>query len=684
MLYFRLLLLAVIPPLVSVILYWIDAKTDFGKIPYSRKQIIIGMLFGAIAVCCSEFGVDVGGAVANTRDAAVLAAGMVFGGPAAIIAGIICGVERWFSIYWGGGEFSRIACSVACIFAGFLVAFFRKYIYEHKRPGIFSAAVVAIGVEIFHLGLLFYTQIGNLAEVFRIEKILAIPMISLNAFSIVLTLSLISFEDRRILNRKRVKEKKTISELIQARLLIVVFIAFCFAIVFTYFTENNLGKQYCKDFLQINTSDVRADIEKGIALEEKRHIGDAGAVLVLDGDTVTNLGSEELNSVSVRKMRMIINESEPEQVFKTEIQNVPYFAYYMVCDNGCIVAGFYSEADATFDRDLAIYMNSYMEMIIFFFIYIIIFFIVKALITSNMRKVNRDLNEITKGNLGVKVQVNSNAEFAELSEDINQTVDKMKEYISDAEKRMDSELEFAKHIQLSVLPPVSPKFDKRDAFEIYATMDTAKEVGGDFYDFFDVDEKHVAIVIADVSGKGIPAAMFMMTAKTLINNFVGENLSVDEVFTKANNRLCENNDSDMFVTAWLGIVDTETGEVEYVNAGHNPPVIRHGNGKFEYLKSKPGLVLAGMEDFPYVKQTMKLDPGDIIYLYTDGVTESTDKDGNLYGERRLADILNEIVKINPKTTMKNICEKVRFNMNSFVGDAPQFDDITMLVFKRKK
>jgi serine phosphatase RsbU (regulator of sigma subunit) len=308
-----------------------------------------------------------------------------------------------------------------------------------------------------------------------------------------------------------------------------------------------------------------------------------------------------------------------------------------------------------------------------------IFLLVRRLIVKNLHQVNHALSAITDGNLETVVNVRSHEEFDALSNDINATVDTLKRYIKEAEERIDAELAFAKAIQHAALPSVFPPYPDRKEFEIFASMHTAKEVGGDFYDFYFVDDENLAFLMADVSGKGIPAAMFMMTAKTFIKSFAESGLSVEQVFTHANAKLCEGNDAGMFVTAWLGILNTKTGQVQFANAGHNPPLVRHADGTYEYLKSRAGFVLAGMEGVRYRKNELTLAPGDAIYLYTDGVTEATNLNEELYGEERLQKVLDIYKDATPET----ICAEVKIDVDKFVGEAPQFDDITMLAIRYK-
>ena len=243
-------------------------------------------------------------------------------------------------------------------------------------------------------------------------------------------------------------------------------------------------------------------------------------------------------------------------------------------------------------------------------------------------------------------------------------------------ERISTELNLASNIQANMLPNIFPAFPERNDFDIYATMTPAKEVGGDFYDFFMVDDNHLALVMADVSGKGIPAAMFMVIAKTLIKDHAQLGLSPAEVFTRCNNILCEGNEAGLFVTAWMGILDLTSGNLVYANAGHNPPVMMI-DGQTSYLKTNPGFVLAGLEGFKYKEFEMKLSRGDKLFLYTDGATEATNLNDELYGEDRLLNCLSNLPK---GTNCSDALHAVRADIDKFVGEAEQFDDLTLLAF----
>ena len=250
---------------------------------------------------------------------------------------------------------------------------------------------------------------------------------------------------------------------------------------------------------------------------------------------------------------------------------------------------------------------------------------------------------------------------------------------SAARQRIETELNVATQIQADMLPRIFPAFPERPEFDIYAGMTPAKEVGGDFYDFFLVDDDRLAMVIADVSGKGVPAALFMVIAKTLLKNAVQMGSSPKQALEKVNNQLCENNEAEMFVTAWLGVYQISTGKLTAANAGHEYPAIRRSGGPFELFRDRHGFVLAGMEDVRYREYELELGVGDTLFLYTDGVTEATDGANGLYGTGRMLAALNRSPGLGPEALLHQVKEDI----DRFVGSAPQFDDITMLSLQRR-
>ncbi|MBQ6565688.1 MAG: SpoIIE family protein phosphatase [Treponema sp.] len=281
-------------------------------------------------------------------------------------------------------------------------------------------------------------------------------------------------------------------------------------------------------------------------------------------------------------------------------------------------------------------------------------------------------------------KVRGRSEIAILARAVEQMSVDMNRYIADlthttAEKeRLSAELDVATQIQANMLPRIFPPYADHPEIELFASMVPAKEVGGDFYDFFMTDDDHFAVVVGDVSGKGVPAALFMVVAKTLLKNVGLQEKNPARIFERVNDQLCEGNDAGLFVTCWMGILTISTGELVFANAGHTAPVIFHG-GKVEYLTVKPNLMLAGMPGMRYADHCTRLLPGDRIFVYTDGVTEATNSRNELYGEDRLILCMADKRDL----SAKELLEAVRDDVNKFVGDAPQFDDITMLELSLK-
>ena len=268
------------------------------------------------------------------------------------------------------------------------------------------------------------------------------------------------------------------------------------------------------------------------------------------------------------------------------------------------------------------------------------------------------------------------ASIDQMEEQIVRYVDHLQEVTAERE-RISAELSIAKEIQENMLPRTFPPFPDKKSFSIYATMNPAKEVGGDFYDFFLIDENHLALVIADVSGKGIPAALFMAKAKSLIKNRSMTGDSPGEVMYFVNNQLCDGNKAEMFVTAWLAVLELSTGKGIAVNAGHEHPAIRRKDGAYELSIYRHSLALAAMEDVPFREHSFELHPGDSLFVYTDGVTEATDSRNVLFGTGRMLEALNH----DPDAEPEELLQEMKASVDEFVGDAPQFDDMTMLSLK---
>lgn len=790
----KLLIPALCNAVLAVVLYLTEKKTPFRNVNNRIRQGVIGILFGALAIFSTEYGVDVGGAIMNVRDASPICAGLIFGAPAGIISGVIGGAYRWLAVFWGAGEYTRLACSVSTVLAGFIAALLRKHMFDDKKPSFIYGLGIGMVCEVLHMLMIFVTNMNDASRAFTFVESCTLPMVLANGIAVGLAVMAVSIIGREKL--KFHKEQKQISQTFQFWLFICIVIAYFVTSGFTYVLQTGMSGKETESVININLEDVHKDITdtsdenllkithavrdeyityntslfslcekynvKGINIVDKngtitdstlsdfigydmasgeqsaeflvlldgeeefvqkyqplsidesilrkyagvrlpdggfiqvgydaeqfqkdidahvievtknRHIGNNGFVAICDENLNIVIDRSDYSGKNLKTIGVSIDtDVTPENtVFEAEIYGKPYFLAYTFAE-GYYIIGAIPKSEAMFMRNVSIYVSIFMEILIFAALFTLIYFLIKKVIIDNLRKINGTLAEITDGNLNVTVDVRTNEEFASLSDDINQTVSTLKRYIAEAAARIDKELEFAKEIQYSALPSVFPPYPNRKDFEIYAHMITAKEVGGDFYDFYMLGDSTLAFMIADVSGKGIPAAMFMMQAKTIIKDLAESGLELPEVFATANKKLCENNDAGMFVTAWMGILDLKTGLLKFVNAGHNPPLVRQADGEFVYLKARSGMVLAGMDGVKYRLNELKLSPGDRIFLYTDGVTEATDENNRLYGEERLLETVNQNIVKNTQL----LCEAVKDDVDRFVGDAPQFDDITML------
>lgn len=790
----RLVISILLPVFASVILYTLERKSNFGKIKNSFKQIIIGITFGFIAICATEFGVPFDGGVINVRSASPLSAGLIFGWPAGLIAGFIGGLQRYLSPT--AGDFTRIACTLGTIIAGFVAAIVRRFMLDNRKSSWFYGLLIGLVTEVLHMLMVFLNNGGDIQRAFRVVELCAIPMILSNGISVMLSILFVTI----IANRNDIlffeSGKKNISQTFQFWLFVCVVLAFTATSFFTNSFQKNMAISIADFTIKSHLTDIKEDIKsaadrelvklsyeiseeikndyssenfskiinkydlaeinfinnEGIVVQsaEKDFIGfdmkaqeetKAFLILLNDKKEFVQERREFKNEISFSQkyVGIAVNDGilqigfNDEQFQKLVDESIIHVAKYrhvgqkgsiIICNQkGFIVsdnkgylgqhisifgndnnlktkadeyffASFYNEKslcmytlfegyyilaimtedEAFFNRNASVYMLAFMEVIVFAILFAAIFILIKKLVVQNIRKINHSLSQITDGNLDIIIDVRDNEEFASLSDDINSTVTTLKHYIEEAAARFDKDLEIAKKIQKSALPSVFPPYPNRKDFSIFASMNAAKEVGGDFYDFYLIDDSHLAFLIADVSGKGIPGAMFMMTSKTLIKSHAESGLPVNEIFTQVNEELYKNNEASMFVTAWMGIIDLKTGIIKFANAGHNPPLVKHKNGNFEYLKTKSNFVLAGLEGVIYRELEYKLEKGDKIYLYTDGITEAHNKDNELYGEKRLLDCLNSI----QDESVEDICIKIKNDVDSFVGETEQFDDITML------
>lgn len=649
--YIELGIAAFVPVIASIIFCLLETKTKFNNLPYFVRQIIIGIIFGGIAILGTEYGIPMNGAMVNCRDAAPLCAGLLFGAPAGIIAGTIGAIERWFAVYWGVGAFTRTACTLATFIAGIYAAILKKFLFDNKRPTWTISFAAGVIIEVFHLSLVFLTNMHQTAKAAEVIRVCTIPMITAVGLSVLFSaISVAGIANEGV----RLKRKDLeISQTVQRWLLICVVIAFLATTAFLNMVQTGVAESQARELLTQTLNNATP------------------------GHSITTIGETGYTAVQRNGEIFDVSKHKEMEIFTTGVWGSDSFVMYKTQIDGSQLVAIYPVSEANATRDIFIYVNTFMEVLAFAVIFLLVYLLIKRFIVEKMHKINDGLEAITSGDLSVRIDVQSNKEFSELSAGINHTVDALKGYIAEAEARIDKELQFAKDIQAAALPNLTTAFTERPEFEIFASMDPAKEVGGDFFDFYYTREGKLNFLIADVSGKGIPAAMFMMRAKTQIKALAETGMSVEEAFQGANNGLCEGNEANMFVTAWMGSVDLEKGSIEFSNAGHNTPVLKHKDGTWKFIKNPIGFVLAGMEGVKYRKGEHPLRPGDTLFVYTDGVTEANNIDNELFGDDRLLDALNSC----DSDSMEGICKHVKKCVDEFAGKAPQFDDITMLAVR---
>ena len=636
----------VVPILINCALvlavYLADKHTSAKKLSYIAKQIIIGLLFGGVSAFASSYGVEWLGTTVNVRDAAPLSAGLIFGAPAGIISGLIGGLYRWFSVYWGVGMYTRLACSLATILAGFMAAGLRKLMFDNKKPTWSYGICIAVVCEVIHMILIFLTNMDNSSQAFEFVKGATAPMMLGNSVAVGVSIILVSLFSHERFFRKKTSEG--IAHTFQRRLLSCIVIAYLITSTFTLILQNGMAQIETQEVFTVAINDVEAavrsksnhqlleiaeqvkvDYEKDptvslsdltdkygikeinivasngiiknsteadsinydmnskaqskefvdvlkvqdsfvqdysprgkdetvwrkyaaveltdggfiqvgydaeqfhtmldefvIDVTKNRHVGTSGFVAVLDEQLClvidNDYAGEHISSIGIDPPGEMKQGQTATALYNADIVDgindvsAEYMYVFKFVEGYCLIAAM-PVNEAMFMRDASMLTSIFMQVIIFATLFVFIYLLIKRVIINNLKKINDTLARITQGDLNVTVDVRSNKEFSSLSDDINSTVATLKRYIAEAAARIDKELEYAKQIQLSALPA---NFPTGEEYSIYAQMIAAKEVGGDFYDFYKLNDTTVAFLAADVSGKGIPAAMFMMTAKTII------------------------------------------------------------------------------------------------------------------------------------------------------------------------
>ncbi len=720
---------------------------------YWWKMSVLGVVFGGFAILGYFVGVpvkvpteklvDIVGSdtfIVGNSTVYPAVAGLVFGWPAGVIAGVIAFI---FRISYGG--WLALPTSIALLAAGGITSLVSHYLFKDKRPKWYFGILVAAFIECLNIILIFLFNIRHISDVNRLISLFGTVCVCFSAFSCGLATIIISLiEKERIVIKK--KELNNISFRVEVALVLICFISMTavtasvwgISLLKSRSDYNNIISQTSEDVFVRLKKELQADSEENVTgnsavhslidLPNEHHVGTEGYVITLAGsenlpEPTQSLNDEE-NTVYYDKDE-IINirnnswyyhhywgkfyfylKGDSQKHYLSELTDDSKFEgnkiFSVLIDDDlkmpCLMAinkiDFdlddpgegkekkaiaytativpYSEIDSSSDTIFRV--SLYTNLLVVIALFIAAEYFVYQKIIKRVEMMDEALEQIMDGNLDKEVHVEGYNEFTNLSNNINLTVGALKNYASEVELRIDNELKFARDIQTSSVPTVFP-FEK--SFNIYARMEPAKEVGGDFYDYIRMKNGRILFLIADVSGKGIPAAMFMMRARTLIKSLSATEMPLDEIVNTANKELCSQNDAALFVTAWIGILDTNNGELRYINAGHMNPLVKKKDGKFAEMPNKHNFVLAAMPDFVYKSDVAYLSPGDEMILYTDGVSEAHNPQKELYGVERLINFANNAQYFNAKQLLDEISDDVV----KFADGMDQFDDTTLLILR---
>ncbi len=683
-------------------LLWISLK---GRKLTLRLKVFVGLAYGLCSVLSTHFGVPYAHMVLNVRDLGPLAAGFFFDPLSGILAGLIGGIERYIAgTYWGVGSYTRIACSISTCLAGFLAAFLAVAFFKRKKISTTYAFVMGAVMEVFHMYVILITHQDDMNMAFFVVYTCSGPMITFNAVGLAassVVLKICSGEWKNPFKRGK-KDEVHVLEKFQSWLFFATVAMLVLNFLFSFAMQTHTAEQDAHNTLEAASRNIRKAYNSiHYAQGEFSALGKVGVIskrtLSVAHDSLNEalssfrVGNDGLFDLFFDSGHVVAGKHEGKSLSEEDLAflqkqpmkvifNAKLFGRESLCRLEKLIGDVtlltllpLSEIYAY--RSLRGYENAFEDILLFTVLYVMIDLLVQRIVLNNLSRVNDSLARITSGNLNEEVAVRGYIEFSALSDGINQTVNALKGYITAAEKRMDQEMEFARTIQVAALPR-NFAFPRSD-FDLYAMMDPAREVGGDFYDFFFVDKDTLALIIADVSGKGVPAALFMMRSKTALRDLAESGHSPAEIFSKANKTLYEGNEAEMFVTAWIGLVNLKTGLMKCANAGHEYPMLMRGGGSYRLIRDNHGLPLAGFANQQFDEYSIWLSPGDHLFIYTDGIPDAQNEQEEPYETERLLQVLNRL-KDRP---MRDVLPAVRQDIRSFVGTAEPFDDITMLGFE---
>ena len=673
----------VITKMLLAILLYIGITAILWKKFYDTRNnrstiILIGIIYGMLSIFSTHAGVDYVNMTLNVRDMGPLISGLFFNPISGLIAGFIGGIERYIvGTYFGVGSYTTIACSVSTCLAGILAYVISVKLFYRHIPTPMYALFVGIVIEVFHMYAVLVTHRDDANMAFSVVNICAPPMIIFTAVGMLITsLSVIAISGKweRYFKAKD-KSEIPISFTFQKGLFVVMFSLIVLNIAGMFTLQNEMAYQNADTILSEQCDELIYWHNMGETFSNEYEEGTYYPFCYINQDGRIEIGKHRGETINEPVLR-VLQGKVGQDCFEYRIFGEDAICKVAAVEDENILLSYILAEDAFWYRNSQVYEMTFAYTTLFAVVFLLITIMLNQIVVKNIDKVNASLNLITSGNLDEVVNVRNSSEFNSLSDDINETVTSLKGYIQDVENRIEQELLFAETIQMSSLPR-NFIFPSHTGFELYALMDPAKQVGGDFYDFFFVDVNKIAFVIADVSGKGIPASLFMMRAKTAIRSYAQTQRSPKEILIKTNASLNEGNDAQMFVTAWIGILNLSDGKMVCANAGHEYPILYRNGESASLFKDQHSLPLAAIDELNIKEYEITFNPGDIIFVYTDGVPEAINKDKEQYSTDRLLKVINA----NISDDITTLLLKSKEDVDEFADGVDQFDDITMLGFK---
>lgn len=681
----------------------------FNKLNPIAKQIITGILLSLLSIISTHFfSIYAKGAIVSLDQILPLLAAFNFGFMAATIVGIVGIIDSFYFAYLNGlPQYMDVACAFTIAVVTVLSICIKHFLYKDKRVyasetvslALCVAIVYSIFLVMFRVGVVGgvedtvseYTSLG-IAQATSIVYFVLTTSFILNVLStFVMYLSI--FISSAIKNKvkfssfftpKLNKVKEGIYYYVQwiilTILILILFISISISSVVVWSSKEDSLKAFVKSEILalIDASIENNVIDQNIAMSTAQAWSDDNAIFcVLDSNKNPLWENDFIKNFAENA----INESSEYSLYNIECNNTTFSSMWIEYQ------GYYF---IYFLAEYVLFTEGYLAVIIFLIIQILIFivltFSLKAIISTffvkKLENVNNSLIKITNGNLKEKVRFYNYYEFDELASYINNTVDSLKSFTEKEKVRQAEDIKLATTIQKSSLPNTFPAFPYNSEFDIYSYYNAAKNIGGDYFDYFFLTKTKLLFTIGDVSGKGIPAALFMMKAKTAYKIFSRKSSSPAQILYQINNYLTVDNDAWMFATCWLGVLDIWTGELKYAVAGHTSPVyIWQNDNKLKFLDvDTPNIALGSIQDAKYQEYSCVMKPFDKLILYTDGLTEGRNESNELYGEDRLLKVAEKNIYSDCITTCRNIYN----DHKNFTGNAEQFDDICILILRYLK